>query len=828
MNAKQTLVVRARSQDNVHNRNPEIHTSLSPVAPIRGSAGSMNLGVLCYLLASLVLGKVFAADESVPVRAGESQAVLTLENGLVEVRYDRAEGTFTAAAGKVAFIRRGQLSDTGGRARIVSVSDALGDGKAIEVRHRNGNADRIALYPGLRFVCLRTRLLCPGNTGPLLIDKITPTTVTIDLEKKPKALRVLGCDGLTAADENRISWSFLAIADPASRNGVVAGWLTHNRGSGVVASHTDPDGVRIAARCEYGKLAIAPGKTAEGETFAIGHFDRALAGLEAYGNAIAQANRIQLTRPIPSGYCTWYSRPHGGASDEKHMAQLADFCGEQLTKFGFEVLQIDDRWQISGRDFTTHKPGGPFPSGMKTTADKIQSLGMTAGIWFIPFGWDPTRPIFRDHQDWFVRNTAGELYKVHWAGTCLDMTHPDARKFLGEVVSRMTRQWGYKYIKIDGLWTGMAAKILYPNPAYRNDNLGDAVFHDPAKTNVEAYRDGLKLVREAAGDDVFILGCNIAQNMRTMGASFGLVDGMRVGRDIGARWGSILPSAEMGSRLYFFHGRVWYNDPDCLMVRAPMTLEQARAWGSWIALSGQLNLVSEWLPGLPPERLEIVKRSMPNHGLCGRPVDLFESALPQVWQLTAERGNVRRDVIGLFNWKENEPDTLSVDLERLDLPGGGKGTYVGFDYWANRFHFAITDRLELALPPGSCRIIAIRPMRSRPQIISTSRHITQGIIDVTEETWDAAANALNGSSRVVTNDSYEIRIIAPTRPTDWKAVSAEVSDMDRKAGVTMDIRQSGSAVRATITSETSREVHWKVRFKPGPASAPKTGTVPDP
>ena len=61
----------------------------------------------------------------------------------------------------------------------------------------------------------------------------------MDLGKAPSELRVLGCDGLSLADEDKTSYTFLAVADPATRAGVVAGWLTHNRGSGVVLSKAD-------------------------------------------------------------------------------------------------------------------------------------------------------------------------------------------------------------------------------------------------------------------------------------------------------------------------------------------------------------------------------------------------------------------------------------------------------------------------------------------------------------------------------------------------------------------------------------------------------------
>ena len=490
------------------------------------------------------------------------------------------------------------------------------------------------------------------------------------------------------------------------------------------------------------------------------------------------------------------------------MAEMADFCEKELTKFGFEVLQIDDKWQISGRDFTTHRTNGPYSKGMKPTADKITGAGMTAGIWYIPFGWDHTRDIFKDHQDWFVKTEQGEPYKVHWAGTCLDMTHPEAREFLSEVVARMSKNWGYKYIKIDGLWTGLAAKITYPSPVYKEDNLGDAVFHDPSKTNLQAYRDGLKLVRKAAGDDVFILGCNIAQNMRTLGGSFGLVDGMRVGRDIGANWKKILPCVEMGSRLYFFHNRVWYNDPDCLMLRKPMTLEQARAWGSWISVTGQLNLVSEWLPGLPAERLEVVKRSMPNHGLCARPIDLFESNHPKVWQLTDTRTNQRRDIIALFNWDDKNSQTVSVSLDKLDLPKSPTGKYAGFDYWSQTFVQPFADKLEMDIEPGSCRIIAVRPLLDRPVLLSTSRHITQGIVDVVEENWDPATQTLTGKSKVVAGDPYQLRFATPD--AEWTIESNR--SYTETSGEPV-IKTITGGVMLSSTWPDNSTVKWEVRFK---------------
>ena len=743
------------------------------------------------------------------------QGNITIDNGIVSVCYYIDNGTFSVRHGEKTFIKKGYLqkvtSDNTPTAWVITIRDNLGAGSAIQVKFPSGHTYTLSLYGNIPLVCIKENIRNLTDET-MTINKITPVSLNVDLVKTASDLRILSCDGLTSAEQDRINYTFLAVAEPESRSGVVAGWLTNDRASGIVLSKSNESSLTIEGRSEYGNLLIEPNETAEGEIFVVGFFDDALVGLEEYASAIAKKYKIKLPE-IPGGYCTWYSQPYGGASDEKHMAELAEFCGKELTKYGFNLLQIDDKWQLSRRDFTNYNPKGSYPNGMKPTADKIKAEGMTAGIWLIPTGWDPNRPVFKEHQDWFVhKKDSGSIYSVYWAGSCLDMTHPEAREFLYKVISKITRQWGYKYIKIDGLWTGMAVKILYPNPDYRDDNLGDAVFHNPAKTNIEAYRDGLKLVREASGDDVYILGCNIAQNMRTLGASIGLVDGMRIGRDIGARWKSILNCVEMGTRLYFMHNRLWHNDPDCLMLRDPLSLDQARAWGSWIAISGQLNIASEWLPGLPDEKLDVIKRSMPNHGVCGRPIDLFENEFGQVWHLTDGMGQQRKDIIGIFNWDDTKPDTVRVELTKLDLPDDKSGTYVGFDYWADKFIGPFKGTIETELRPSSCRIISIQRLPGRPVIVSTSRHITQGIVDIVEQDWNSQKKSLSGKSRVVGSDPYEIRIFAPANGKYRQVVSAYISKADQKAGVTIKSSQTGQKIRITITSPENRLVSWEVIF----------------
>jgi hypothetical protein len=373
-------------------------------------------------------------------------------------------------------------------------------------------------------------------------------------------------------------------------------------------------------------------------------------------------------------------------------------AAKELKPFGFDFVQIDDGWQegVGGngprKNFSTYSLKGPYPSGMKATAENISKFGFIPGIWFMPYAGTANDPFFKDHQDWFVKTMDGKPYETAWGGTCLDMTNPDAQAYVKSVVNRISHDWGYKFFKMDGYWTGSATKQNYVNDAYKEDGMGDAVFANPDKTNVEALRDGTKLVREAAGPDVFLLGCAVTQNMRSFGSTFGLLDAMRVGPDtigyIGAPW---------GSRLWFLNGRVWWNDPDCVFVRKEVEFNRARLSGSWTAIADQLFYISDWLPETPADRLEIIKRCIPAHGLPSRPVDIFESSVPRIWLLTDTRDKTRRDVVGLYNWDQKSAQEISETTERIGLPPASE--YVGFDFWANKFVAPFRDKITAKASP---------------------------------------------------------------------------------------------------------------------------------
>ena len=749
-------------------------------------------------------------------RAG---ARISIANDQYVVSVRPAEGTFTVAdkAGGRTFVTEGRLPG-GGTGKAIELSDkTFGNGRSIEVIQADGNRDVIALFPATPFVLFK-QILHNGGAEAVVLNHVPAVSAKLDLGKPASALQSLGTGGLLRPAKNPGSYAFAAVVDPDSRSGVVAGWITEDRGSGVVFTPVENDHVGIKGQIDYGRLRIKPGEDAETETLAIGCFTDARDGLEAYADQIARIYSIKL-RPQRPGYCTWYMEKHGSSCDEKHLLELSQFAAAKLKPFGFDFIQIDDGWQEGiksngpKKNFTAFAHKGPYSSGMKGMAGEIDALGLTPGIWFMPFAGNFNDPFFAPHQDWFVKTVDGKPYDTAWGGTCLDMTQPDARQYVTQLVSRISHDWGYRLFKMDGFWTGSATRQVYINNGYRDDGMGDAVFSNPDKTNIEALRDGVKLIRNAAGPDVFFLGCCVSQNMRSFGGSFGLLDAMRVGPDTGA--GDI--GAPHASRLWFLNGRVWWNDPDCVSVRASNTLDRSRLNATFTAMAGDLFYNSDWMPDLPPQRLDILRRCLPSHGLHSRPVDVFEHEPAQIWHLPDSRDSVRRNVVALYNWNKSA-ETISCSAERIGLPPAT--AYAAFDFWENKFVTPFSKTLEAQMPPASCRILAIRPVSDHPQLLSTSRHITQGMIDVRQERWDGDRHSLSAISEVVGDDPYELRVIVPEGEHSWHATEIVVSPEDKVANVTAHFAQDGPYLRATIRSVASRAVKWMIRFEPGKVDSP--------
>ncbi|MDI6424336.1 alpha-galactosidase, partial [Enterobacter hormaechei] len=148
---------------------------------------------------------------------------------------------------------------------------------------------------------------------------------------------------------------------------------------------------------------------------------------------------------------------------------------------------------------------------------KIRAMGHIPGLWMAPFIVRPSSRLYRERPDWLLKDAQGDPVPagINWGGFyyALDTTHPQVRAWLRGVIQRAVA-WGYTYLKLDFLY---AAAL----PGVRHENI----------PREQAYREALRVVREAAGEEVYILACGAP-----ILPSLGLVDGLRIGPDVAPYW----------------------------------------------------------------------------------------------------------------------------------------------------------------------------------------------------------------------------------------------------------------------------------------------------
>ena len=106
-------------------------------------------------------------------------------------------------------------------------------GQSITIEHKDGNKDFIDLPNDSPFAIVSTLIHNSGQESSI-INKVTGLHATVDLGRPTDQLKILGTGGLSKPGKRIGSYMWLAAAEPESRNGIVAGWVTTDRGSGVV------------------------------------------------------------------------------------------------------------------------------------------------------------------------------------------------------------------------------------------------------------------------------------------------------------------------------------------------------------------------------------------------------------------------------------------------------------------------------------------------------------------------------------------------------------------------------------------------------------------
>jgi hypothetical protein len=493
----------------------------------------------------------------------------------------------------------------------------------------------------------------------------------------------------------------------------------------------------------------------------------------------------------PSGWCTWYY--YYTRVTEQEVVRNAEWLAANLKDYGAQYVQIDDGWQGSGatgspRNWAVVNTNN-FPHGMAWLAGHIRSLGLTPGLWLAPHGQNSDE-VVKTHPGVFLLKPNGASASETWEGRFLvDPTHPATEGYFRELFQRMC-DWGYDYFKIDG------------QPIVVEEyGLKRAFMHAPSEDAAGLYRQTVRTIRDTIGPNRYLLGC---WGIPLEGA--GIMNGSRTGGDIVLGWGGFQVALRPTLQYYYLHNVVWYSDPDVVLVRSPLPLEQARVWATLAGLTGQALMSSDRLMDLGPERVELLRRIYPATDI--RPLDLFPTdRYKRIWDLKVNHLGRKYDVVGVFNFDAQKADSVLLNWQELGLPGD-EGIEV-YDFWNREYLGRWQDGMAVPLPPASCRVLTLLPAAAHPQLISTSRHITQGPVDLVKVEAGNSGAQFGGVSRVVRNDPYKLSFVFGLGTN--QSVAKAMAKLGHKR-LPVEVANHQGWAEVGFTAPQNGDVEWQVRF----------------
>jgi alpha-galactosidase len=438
---------------------------------------------------------------------------------------------------------------------------------------------------------------------------------------------------------------------------------------------------------------LNPGESIASETLMIAVGDDPVALADLYAKETAWRMQARVPKQVPTGWCSWYFF-YNKVTEQDVLANLETL---RTGPYKVDYVQIDDGFQSATGDWLI--PNEKFPRGMQPVAEEIAAAGFRPGLWLAPFTVNTGSRLFKEHPEWMLHDAEGNIIvRDIWLGPCagLDCTHPGAEEWLRHLIRTTVHEWGYTFLKLDALFCA----------TYEG-----ARHHRPNTTTAMNLRRGLEIIREAAGNETFILGCSCP-----FGPAVGLVDAMRVGPDVDAVWfkDQYQPSAKHALRMSlqrnWMHRRFWLNDPDCLTVRdqdsevspGTLTLDEAQFLATGIALSGGLTVLSDDLTALSPARRAIALRVLQPTGRAAWPLDLVERETPTLWSLPLGRGRL---AVAALNW-DDAPLDATVTWQRLGI----QGPHFAREQWTETDLGQIEGAVRFtAVPPHGAQVVVLDP-----------------------------------------------------------------------------------------------------------------------
>ncbi len=627
--------------------------------------------------------------------AGEGRGIPLIEHAVLGV----AIGDEIVTLADLTEVVTGTREPPGGEAIVIR---GRGGGVYLETEFVSGpwaevprGTVSVSIYPdrhlpvvrGVRFLELPDTQVLAG-AGPLLA--LTSAATSSEPTRVARAPLVSHGEGALTRDPQSLAFVFDARS---------AGMGELRLAAGSVSAVSDWRGGR----------PVRP----EGETCAL-HVAaaRGADALTALGAAFAPGSPVDADRlaaiTTPAG---WSSRHalSGRPTEEDILANL-ERCATHFDRRYFRFILLGPGYQRAPGDWDT---SDRFPHGHRWLTEQVHARGFRAGLWLAPFGVSARSGIPDTHPDWLLRGPEGPLIRPARGLErdrvyALDGAHPDVQAWLYALARRAVREWGYDLLDADRLdWA-----------------MGSANHHGGA-TPAEAYRRGLAAIRDGLGTEAFLLaGSAPLQHVSPY------VNGVRFGGDGEAGRGGFRAAARAAALASPAQRARWLNHSGALITRAPLTLDEARAWAAVTAVSGNLTFLADDLRTLPADRIALFQRTLPVASVSGRPIGAAVEAPERGPAITA--GDRVVPIAGPWRFRTgDDPGYAARDFdeeawETIPVPGPwtevARPEYTGYAWYRVRFS------LPQAPPPPD-------PGRMGGQAVGRIVVLELGKIDDADETF---------------------------------------------------------------------------------------------
>src|SRR5579859_602948 len=458
-------------------------------------------------------------------------------------------------------------------------------------------------------------------------------------------------------------------------------------------------------------LPVAPNADLSSEPLLISTGSDYHHQLEDYGGIIRKLHHARVTAPSFAGWWSWTAYYFG--LNQGTALTNAQWLSDNLKDLGYTFFHIDEGYQYARGEYTT-PDATLFPGGMNMLESKVRALGLTPGIWTAPFEVSERSWLYEDHKDWLVHNVSGVPIHAGWVIEnaridqlyILDSTNPGAQDYLRKTYTTLTKDWGIRYIKLD----------------FMDDSAIEGSYYKPNATALEAQRIGLRIIRDAVGEDVLL-----DKDGSPMLNPVGIVDTGRISVDTGHKFGASREAAPGVAARYFMNRNFYIADPDAFTVsrqtineqewhggQHPLSLDEAKVSIALAAIAGGMYEIGDDLPilGADADRLALVKNedllNMSRLGRASRPLDLMsyapEDEMPSTFLLQESK---RVAMLTVFNWTEKSRER-KLDLARdLGLPLGGHNQVTDVLDSTSGAATSNAETISLQLPPHSVKVLKI-------------------------------------------------------------------------------------------------------------------------